>query len=348
MYSPPFGAEQYKQGEGSKSLLHGFVLKTSDPEEAACLLREAAIPYTYDLAPNTAQFSTEIFVAEGQRVMLSRAVTRGAMRVKAALPQDAIGLVIDLRNGVGAHRVNGTEMTVNSECSLVQSPGQPVDVQTPPAFEVLFLRFRHDVVAAELQKMLDREIGAEIAFAPKFRMQTVAGRRLRQLANDLRRTIYTTNQKDVPASLPLRNVEDNLIRLLLEAQPHNYTRMLNHVTAGDAWQIRAAEEFMRANAHLPVSLGDVCAAAGTSVRTLQHMFQKKRGHCPMELLRKIRMENVRKALLQPDEQTSVAREASHWGFLHFGRFARDYRVRFGELPSETLRRARSASAVAVG
>jgi AraC-like DNA-binding protein len=35
----------------------------------------------------------------------------------------------------------------------------------------------------------------------------------------------------------------------------------------------------------------------------------------------------------------VSAEALRWGFWHFGEFSRAYKKCFGELPSETLRRA---------
>lgn len=97
---------------------------------------------------------------------------------------------------------------------------------------------------------------------------------------------------------------------------------------------------MRANAYLPISLGDVCVAAGVNARTLQDSFRKKRGCTPMQFLREVRMQEVRAGLLKPGVDTNVSGEAARWGFLHFGRFSREYRSRFGELPSETLRRSR--------
>ncbi|MFP5477787.1 MAG: helix-turn-helix domain-containing protein, partial [Gammaproteobacteria bacterium] len=36
--------------------------------------------------------------------------------------------------------------------------------------------------------------------------------------------------------------------------------------------------------------------------------------------------------------THVAGVALRWGFGHLGRFSADYRARFGEYPSETVRR----------
>jgi transcriptional regulator GlxA family with amidase domain len=42
-------------------------------------------------------------------------------------------------------------------------------------------------------------------------------------------------------------------------------------------------------------------------------------------------------LQAPAEVTSVIDVAFQCGFLNAGHFARDYRLAFGELPSETLR-----------
>jgi len=262
------------------------------------------------------------------------------MRVQAQLPADSYALVLDLRSGVGLHRVERQSVVVNSEFALLQSPFQAVEVLTAADFEVLFIRFPRDGVIGELQKLLGRETRSDLIFAPAMRLLSAAGRRLRELCDDLRRTLYTTDEESVRDSMPLRKLEIDLMTLLLQAQPHNYTRLLNRNSGAGAWQIGAAEEYMRANAYLPISLGDVCQAAGVSARTLQDSFRKKRGCTPMQFLREVRMQEVRAGLLQPGEETNVSGEAARWGFLHFGRFSREYRSRFGELPSETLRRSR--------
>jgi len=131
--------------------------------------------------------------------------------------------------------------------------------------------------------------------------------------------------------------------LLLESQRHNYSRLLARRQDAGPWQVRAAEEYVRANAHLALSLGDICMAAGVSVRTLQHSFQRTRGCSPMQFLRRVRLERAHADLSQPGEATTVTHAASRWGFLHFGRFAREYQVRFGEKPSATLQRSRARS-----
>jgi len=274
---------------------------------------------------------------------LTRVVTCGAMRVKATLPHDSYAIILDLRRGLGPHRLEETIVPVGPEFGFVQSPLQTVEVQTTSSFEALLVRISRDGVMEELEKLLGREARSKLTFSPEMRLTTSAGRQLRDLCDTLRRTLYSTALQNVRNSAELRKIEGDLIALLLQAQPHNYRRFLHRNSAAGPWQIRAAEEFMRSNAHLPISLGDVCQAAGVNARTLQDSFQKKRGCTPMEFLRDVRMEEARAGLLQPDANTSVTREAARWGFLHFGRFSRDYQVRYYELPSETLRRARRSS-----
>ncbi len=265
------------------------------------------------------------------------------MRVHSCLPADCFALVFDLGgNGLGMHRTADQALNVGPEFAFVQSPLQAVEVSTTPGYEALFLRFSRDAVVSELQKMLDRETHSPLIFSNALRLQSAAGRRIRVLCNELRRALYSTSHRDAGNSLPVRKLEDDIITLLLQAQPHNYTRLLNRQRDARRYQLDTAEQFMRANAHLPLSLGDICKAAGINARTLQHTFQHKRGCTPMQFLRNIRMQEVRTGLLRATAGASVSGEASRWGFLHFGRFSNEYRRQYGELPSETLRRARRA------
>ena len=56
-------------------------------------------------------------------------------------------------------------------------------------------------------------------------------------------------------------------------------------------------------------------------------------------LRGTRMERTHRDLqgAEPGDGVSVAALAAKWGFTHLGRFAVDYRRRFGTYPSQTLR-----------
>jgi AraC-like DNA-binding protein len=59
------------------------------------------------------------------------------------------------------------------------------------------------------------------------------------------------------------------------------------------------------------------------------------------LVRGVRLDRVRDELAADDPLASVTDVALRWGFSHTGRFAADYRRRFGMSPSADLgRRAR--------
>ena len=100
-----------------------------------------------------------------------------------------------------------------------------------------------------------------------------------------------------------------------------------------------AEKYIEVHASCDIKIRDICAAARVSERTLQYAFLEQYGVGPKEFLKVVRLNGVRRQLRSADPQgTKVADVANAWGFWHLGQFAADYRQRFEELPSETLRR----------
>jgi len=103
--------------------------------------------------------------------------------------------------------------------------------------------------------------------------------------------------------------------------------------------VRRAEEYIRANAGSDITTERLAREVNATARTLQLAFNKFRGCTPMQMVKAIRLEFANKDLLSFDpESASVTDTALKWGFTHLGAFAQDYRARFGETPSTTLRR----------
>ncbi len=57
----------------------------------------------------------------------------------------------------------------------------------------------------------------------------------------------------------------------------------------------------------------------------------------MAHLHEIRMTTAHRDLLDSHPTRAVADVATNWGFTHLGRFAAEYKKRFGHLPSQTLK-----------
>lgn len=102
--------------------------------------------------------------------------------------------------------------------------------------------------------------------------------------------------------------------------------------------LRMVEDYMRAHLDAPITNELLAEMTGVSLRTLYNSFKKFRGVSPMRYLKDLRMEKVREELLDTGKIRNVTTVATRWGFFELGRFAAEYRKRYGESPSDTLRR----------
>jgi AraC-like DNA-binding protein len=99
------------------------------------------------------------------------------------------------------------------------------------------------------------------------------------------------------------------------------------------------EDFLAARELEPVYLTEICAAIGTSERTLRTCCHERFGLGPMRYLWLRRMHLARHALLRADPAvTTVTDIATRHGFWELGRFSVEYRALFDESPSASLRR----------
>ena len=106
--------------------------------------------------------------------------------------------------------------------------------------------------------------------------------------------------------------------------------------------VKRAEAYMLSHLSDDIRLEDIVAAVSVPSRTLYNGFQRYRGIGPMQWLRVQRLERARSDLADTeDRHLTVTDIASRYCASNIGRFARAYLAHFGELPSETLRRARS-------
>jgi len=89
----------------------------------------------------------------------------------------------------------------------------------------------------------------------------------------------------------------------------------------------------------PIEFSDLMRRYDVSARSLHSHFRSV-GTTPGNFLKRIRLGHARDLLSEPSD-TTVAEVCSRCGFGNAGHFAKDYRSQFGELPSETLARARN-------
>jgi AraC-like DNA-binding protein len=121
---------------------------------------------------------------------------------------------------------------------------------------------------------------------------------------------------------------------------HRHETGTNRAQPAAPRHVIRAEELIRAHPEQPITIGDLTVASGVSAQALYEGFRRFRATTPTTMLRMVRLERIRAELKSAAPDEKITDIAYKWGIAHLGRFAAEYRARFGELPSETLRRAR--------
>ena len=144
---------------------------------------------------------------------------------------------------------------------------------------------------------------------------------------------------DFESAAAQRAAEQKLVPEIrgLLAVPHQVEPTIGRHTVPRGQIIRRSMDFVDQHEGEYLSVEQLAAAAGVSERTLRDAFQQYVGVAPVRYLNRRTLHQVRRALKAADSSMATVTEiATKFGVWQLGRFARDYRYLFGELPSETL------------
>lgn len=240
--------------------------------------------------------------------------------------------------GVGQYIIGGTptEITPGSWSSVL--PAQtPLNLGLKPHYRHLVLRIEFQALLRNLSVLLDQEVGKNLVF-DRTEVRNPA-------MSTLRREVFhfadDFNERGAFFSdLAAAEIERMLIMKFLMCHRHNYTHLLLREPLPSTFSaVKIVEEFIEANWDKPIDIEAMATVARVSVRSLFRQFKKDRGYAPAEFAKRIRLDRAREMLEQSSEVTSVTQIALKCGFQNPGHFARDFRLAFGELPSETLKKS---------
>jgi AraC-like DNA-binding protein len=229
-------------------------------------------------------------------------------------------------------RTLGCSVRVDQRNGILCAPGQPFDALLSADCEQFVLRIDPAALAAQTGTATPR-------FAP---LVPVGGLPLRSWMQQLQLVAGSPELLACARGNP--RVALQLERLLIDLLMAGHAAMepagaaATRRTSVSPGFVRRAQDFIDANCAEPLQLPDISLAAGVPERTLRDGFQQFKGVSPMQYLRRLRLERARDALRNAPADVRVADIALDCGFSHLGRFALAYREKFGESPSDTLRR----------
>lgn len=241
--------------------------------------------------------------------------------------------------GVSTVRCGDGEIATRVGLASVQSSGQRVVTEWDEDCCKLSVKISRAALEHCLADLLGRAPGKPVVFDAALDLEREPGRSWWRMLTFLMAEVGG-DSVFLASESGRRSLDRALISTLLLAQPHTYSDELERASASPVpAHVRKAEELIAANPAAPHNLPDLAAATGVSARSLQHGFQKHRGMTVTEFIRARRLEQARAALLRATARTRITDVALDAGYGHLARFAADYRRRYGEAPSATLRRS---------
>lgn len=166
--------------------------------------------------------------------------------------------------------------------------------------------------------------------------------RLARLADDafaLGRALEPSGISDALSEGIFQGLLDSYTSALGEASLADHKRMAS--ARKHLQLVLACERLALTDDLLEVELDDVARRSGYSRRALELIFKRTLGMPPGRWFMNIRLNGAMRDLLLAPPGCLVIDVATRWGFRHFSRFAQQYQRVFGELPSQTLQRARA-------
>jgi len=241
-------------------------------------------------------------------------------------------------DGTGSVRCgNDTAQISPNHTAAVLSPTLPTRMLWSADCETIAVLLDRGAMEKQWAMMTDRPV-SPVQFSTAVDLRAAAGN---LLLSHVRLMLEGMEADDI--STPYRTrLAESLMQLVLSSFAHSQRFRLEQSTASnETLAVRRAEDWIRANISRSFSADEVATASGfTSLRALQNTLRRNRDATLTEMIELIRLQAFHTCLTSRDGQHSVTDCALSAGLGHLGRAAIAYRKRYGETPSQTLRRRR--------
>jgi AraC-like DNA-binding protein len=312
------------------------VIRTNDPDHARDQIFSLFGATSFHVVKRENRFETR---ANSLQVGDLR-VYYCAFASDVAIGFDEVPFVRQIFNIDGNVRYSGGNLSgevAQGSCSGILPAGVPLRFDFKSSYRHLVLRIEQEALQRYLGALLGQQIEKKLVFADASDRRP-ATRRVRRMIFQLASDFNTRGA--LFSELATAEMSRIAIMEFLMHNPHNHTHFLfREPPASSLSAVKIVEEFIEANWDKPIDIEAMSAIAKISARSLFRQFKKDRGYSPADFAKRIRLDRAREILERSEGNASVTEIALRCGFQNHGHFARDFRLEFGELPSDTLRRS---------
>ncbi len=222
--------------------------------------------------------------------------------------------------------------------AIVPTSNLPMKLTFDGGSPLVVLRIDRAAFEVHLSRLVGHLLGSALVFDLELDLAVGSASRWNFAVQLLHAELFEETSL-LHAGIGVGQLEEFVMSSLLYSHRSNYSEQLIGDASQERRAVRRAVEFVERNLARPITVSDVAAAAGVSLRTLQAFFAEDLQQTPSSFIRNRRLERARADLADapPGSGATVSQIANRWGFSHLGRFANTYHQRFGEPPSQTLR-----------
>ncbi len=247
----------------------------------------------------------------------------------------------DLSLGAGRYAIEA------GKTALMASPGATGRALSAPGTRTLNIAVEQSALSAHLSALTGAATHAPPRFALHLDLRSSAGAALQRLIQFIHEASESAGGVLGSAHV-LVHLREALMSAMLAGIESTASHLFQRSPPGTSRRaVRQAEEYLAAHASEPVAISDLAALTGVGLRSLERSFRAVHGCSIRAFLTSTRLELARRHLLTAAPGTTITQIVYASGFSHPGKFSLAYRGRFGESPSETLRRAGGDKGIAI-
>ncbi len=315
---------------------------TSDVDEAAEEIGRIFCPHALDpLRHSWPDFHALHNCAEFDGFSVSYVAYGGSVSIDPGCLDRFFLLQVPIR-GRAQIRTGGRELETGAgTMASLLSPTLPTKMVWQDCAQLILLVDRQRI-ESRAAALAERPIGP-VEFEPEIDLDKPFGRALQfQLEYLVDLAEHGGPASDLSPTL-MATLRESLVGLLLTGQRHNLSAAINRSAPHRETlpvAFRRARETLEAHAAEPLDLEKLSRHAGIGIRSLQLGFKRHFGVSISGALWDIRLEQLNARLSSAGAGERVIDIAFDLGFTHLSRMASNYRAKFGESPSATLRKGR--------
>ena len=314
----------------SQSLATSTIFHGAHPEEVSAFVNKHIGGHSLDLIGgenHAASLSFGEFAGFG----LSRISYGNHVRVKTPALDDIYHFQVVTR-GECRWRHNGESLRVRRGQALMVNPDEVIDLEYTQECEKVIIK-----VPAPIMKSVCRTGGSLGGQLVRFDRLPIDMRFCPSLTNLLDAVFSEFEESgDSNSGAISLSYREIVLKKLLRVFPNNWN-------ASDSVQsvspsMERIIQYIEENVKEDIELDTLSQISNMSIRSIYNAFSRVFSTTPKSYVKLVKLRSLRSDLLQ-GQCRNITEVALDYGFSHLGRFSSDYRKRFGELPSETMRLA---------